>query len=51
MRMAVEREIVMCKVKPKSKELSHQGGPVTETVKPGVRILMHLLNQKAMPYD
>lgn len=50
-RMGVEREIVMCKVKPKGKELNSQGCPVTEIIQPVVRGLMHLLKQMAIPYD
>lgn len=51
MTIGMETKIVMCKVKPKGKELSSQGGPVAEIIKPVVGVLMHLLNQMAIPYD
>lgn len=49
-RMGVERKII-CKVKAKGKELSCQGGAVTEIIKPVVKVLRHLLKQMAIPYN
>lgn len=41
MRMSVEREIIVCKVKLKGKDLNCQGGPVPEKINPVVRFLLN----------
>lgn len=48
MRMGVEREVVVCKVKLKGKDLICQGGPIAEIINP---VVSFLPNQTTIPYN